>query len=474
MASINKDLKRLEREEQVRKHLIIIITTVVLVIAALITAVVIRVRVKKAEAVRAAEEAARAEEEARLAAEEAARLAAEEASRIHFPEDPSYTEKVTILSTGDNLIHESLYRDAETEDGYDFRPMYELVRDDIRAADVATVNMETPIADSIAAISGYPSFNTPHEAGDALIDAGFDVINQGNNHVLDMGVSGLYATLDYWDEEGIPYVGAYRDMDDLLTRRIVERNGVKVAFLSFVQTSMNNENVPENEGYEILTFFDESMMEDLIADARENADVVVAHVHWGVEDEDIITDQMNDMAQKMVDWGVDIIFGNHTHVLQELRVLQRAEDGAYCPVLFSGGNFLSGQQSRDHLISGLMTVTAARNPETGDTQIQKVAFRPIITHYEGDRENVKIYPVDEYTEELAAEHGVKLEDEPLTMDFINRTVEAHISSQFLKEGVPQKEQKETVSLTGEEAGEETGEEAEEAEAEEAASSEEES
>ena len=100
-------------------------------------------------------------------------------------------------------------------------------------------------------------------------------------------------------------------------------------------------------------------------------------------------------------------------------------------MIYSLGNFVSGQQKREQLLSGLMTVTCGKNPETGDTRVEGISFRPVVTHYEGDRENVTIYPVDEYNDDLCWENGVKTDDYPLTMDFLWDAVNKHISKQFL-------------------------------------------
>ncbi len=350
---------------------------------------------------------------------------------IHFVNDPSYSEKITILGTGDNLIHEALFLDAQTEDGgYDFTPMYARVKPYIQAADIATVNQETPLATAIGSASGYPHFNSPTEVGDALIDAGFDIFNLANNHVLDMGQDGLYATLDYWDSVGAPYFGAYRGSEDRSNIRIIEKNGIRVAFLGFV--NWTNVDPTEDANYQLVWIDDEYSVENFIRQAKEEADIVVVYAHWGEENENIITDQMSDMAQKMVNWGADVVFGDHTHVLQKITVLQRESDGALCAVQFCGGNFISGQKERAHLLSVLTTAEFGKNPETGKVALTGMTALPLVTHYIGDRTDVCIYPLDDYTEELAESNGVKqFENETMTLDYMWDLVHAEIPDQLL-------------------------------------------
>lgn len=345
---------------------------------------------------------------------------------------------VSILGTGDNLIHEQLYLNAAKEDGtYDFTPLYTKVRDQIRGADLATVNQESPIATSIYPPSGYPWFNTPEDIGTALIDAGFDVINEGNNHILDKGSAGAFATMDYWDSVGIPYVGIYRHDDDLFDIRIIEKNDCTVAFMSVVEFI----NEPFEAGTNLRTLWlnDEAKVEGLIRLAKSKADILVVHVHWGIENSFTTTAEMERMAQNMVDWGADVIYGNHPHVLQRLDILTRSSDNTLCPVIYSLGNFVSGQKSREQLVSGLLTVTFEKNLLTGRTKPSTMNFTPTVTHYEGDRRDVTIYPLDEYTEELAGRNGVAtFTGEPLTLDFINSIVEEQIPTPFLnKTGVIQ-------------------------------------
>jgi poly-gamma-glutamate synthesis protein (capsule biosynthesis protein) len=207
-------------------------------------------------------------------------------------------------------------------------------------------------------------------------------------------------------------------------------NGISVAFLGFV--NWTNTDPTEEAEYQLVWIDDEESVKTYIERAKEQADVVVVYAHWGEENENIITEQMSSMAQKMVNWGADIVYGDHTHVLQKITVLERESDGALCPVQFCGGNFLSGQKERAHLLSVLTTVEVGKNPETGEVAVTGMTALPLVTHYEGDRQNVVIYPLDDYTEELAEQNGVKqFENETMTLDYMWDLVHAEIPDQYL-------------------------------------------
>ncbi|MER2025379.1 MAG: CapA family protein, partial [Eubacteriales bacterium] len=335
---------------------------------------------------------------------------------------------ITILGTGDNLVHSAIYQNAMTGSGYDFTPYYEYLKEFISSADIATVNQESPIATSILPVSGYPEFNTPEEAGYALLDAGFDVINEGNNHIMDQGTEGALATLDFWDSLGVPYVGFYRNEEDRDTIRVVERKGIKVAFLGIVE--MLNYPLSDSNTCKVIWTKDEDRIRDLLTKASSMADVVVVHVHWGEENESEVEDHVTELAQKMVDWGADIIYGNHPHLLRDIEILTRESDGKKCPVAYSLGNFLNGQTNPWQVVSGLMTVTCVRNQVTGDVDPQYMSFLPVIMHYSGNRTNGRLYPICLYSSDMAASHGVARFGSSLSMSYIMNILEDKVPEEY--------------------------------------------
>ena len=78
---------------------------------------------------------------------------------------------------------------------YDYKPMIRFAKPWIEQADYAVVNLETTFAGG-PDYSGFPAFNTPDALGDALKDAGFDLVSTANNHCLDRGYDGMLRTLD--------------------------------------------------------------------------------------------------------------------------------------------------------------------------------------------------------------------------------------------------------------------------------------
>ncbi len=338
-------------------------------------------------------------------------------------------QSVTVLCGGDNLIHEPIYQRAQTDNGYDFDYLYQNVKSFIESADIATINQEAPLATDLEDPSGYPHFNTPKEVGQDLVDAGFDVINIGNNHMYDIGSQGALVTEQFFQNRGIPVVGFYRSDEDFHNIRIIEKNGIKIAFLSFVEMTNLDPDDPDL-GY-CVSMEDRSLVKEQIKEAREQADIVVAHAHWGEEGTTELTDGQVEMAHLMVDWGVDIIFGNHPHVIQSLVTITREEDSQLCPVIYSMGNFVSAQTHRNQIVSAMLAVKITRDAN-GIARPSAMGVMPVITHFtQDDRMDIVLYPLATYSEELAEAHYVNGSDGDFSLDYIYGLLNESIPDRYL-------------------------------------------
>ncbi|MDE7289760.1 MAG: CapA family protein [Oscillospiraceae bacterium] len=325
---------------------------------------------------------------------------------------PEYST-VSFAAVGDNLIHSSIYKQANTRaggNGYDFTYAYENIVRIIRSADVAVINQETLICNDVFEPSTYPLFNSPSALGDHMLDIGFDVFTIANNHTLDKGTDGLSACLDYWDGKDAVVCGAYRNAEDRDNIRTAEFEGITFSFLSYTE-SLNGLYLPQGSPLIIGDSNDVDTMISEIKKAKEISDVCIVALHWGVENSDIISDWQRNVAQQLSDAGADIIIGNHPHVLRDIEEIER-EDGTVTLCAYSLGNFISAQSVGQNLIGGILEFDVSLRMDENATEADKpiignIKLIPIVTHYEGNYKNVRIYPLSEYTRELAESHGVK-------------------------------------------------------------------
>lgn len=305
----------------------------------------------------------------------------------------SFTGKVTLGAIGDILIHDTVYQDAYKDSGYDFKPMLSNVKGLLTEPDLLLANQETILGGVSLGLSGYPMFNSPIEVGDALIDAGIDIVSNANNHTLDKSEKGVLNSIGYMETAGLPYVGSFKDPEDQKTLRVLHKNGISVAFLSYTYGT-NGIPVPFGKGH-LVNLIDRELMKAEIQRANEQSDIVAMSIHWGNEYQRFPTEDQKSLAQFLVNEGVDIIFGHHPHVLQPMEWLS-AEDGRNALVVYSLGNFLSGQMWDYKDIGGMATVEITKHitPEGTTLSLANPAFIP--TFVSSSRQsNYRVVPLKE-------------------------------------------------------------------------------
>ncbi|WP_226641804.1 CapA family protein [Mesobacillus subterraneus] len=305
----------------------------------------------------------------------------------------SFVETVKIGAIGDILIHDTVYEDAFLSPGYDFKPMLSHVREYLLQPDLLLANQETLLGGEEIGLSSYPMFNSPVEVGDALIDAGVDIVSNANNHSLDRSEKGVLASLSNMEASGLPYVGSFKDDADKQELRILNKNGVSVSYLSYTYGT-NGIPVPIGKDH-LVNLIDREAMKAEIHRARTESDIIVMSIHWGNEYQRFPTIDQKELAQFLVDEGIDIIFGHHPHVLQPMEWLTAA-DGRKAFVVYSLGNFLSGQMWDYKDIGGLATieVTKTITPEGDKIVLQNPEFLP--TFVSSSRQsNYRVVPLEE-------------------------------------------------------------------------------
>jgi len=285
------------------------------------------------------------------------------------PHHYSKTIKVstTIGAIGDLLIHDWIYEDAKTENGYDFKPILQHMKPYLLEPDLLLANQETVLGGVEIGLSSYPSFNSPTEVGDALIDSGVDIVSTANNHTLDRGEKAIQNAINYYNRVGLPYVGHFANEHDKNTIRVLNSNGISFAFLAYTYGT-NGIPVPEGKEY-LVNLIDVEAMKKEIARAKEVADVIVMSMHWGNEYQRLPSDEQKYLATVLAESGADIIFGHHPHVLQPMDWIETT-DGRKVFVVYSLGNFLSGQMWDYKDIGGLATIEVTKTTNENGTKIQ--------------------------------------------------------------------------------------------------------
>lgn len=225
----------------------------------------------------------------------------------------------SVVATGDVLIHPALTEQAEADggDSRDFAPLFAGIKPVIEAADLAICHMEVPIADEDGPFQGYPLFYAPPEVATAVAATGYDTCSTASNHTFDHEADGVRTTLDALDAAKIGHTGSARTEEEANTPLVREVNGVKVGQVSFTFGFNKGTEAPAPWMSNELTV--SGVLDAARAARAAGAEVVIASLHWGIEDQHEATDSQRDAAREILaDPAVDLIVGHHAHVVQPI------------------------------------------------------------------------------------------------------------------------------------------------------------
>lgn len=286
----------------------------------------------------------------------------------------------TMTAIGDTLCHNTQYWDAynSSTKQYDFSYVYDDIKDYTSNADITIGSLETTFAGEDMGYSNYPVFNSPDSLATGLKDIGVDVISLAGNHALDYGYSGICRTIDVLDNAGISHLGTYKSAEDQNKILIKDVKGVKIAFINYTYGT-NGIPVPSDKPY-CLNLIDKDLISKQIKQAKEqNVDMIVACMHWGTEYKTSANDEQKELADFLFKSGVDIILGNHPHVLEPMeKKTITLDDGSTKDVfvVYALGNFTADQRAEITRDSAILNLDITKDSD-GKILINKVSYVPI-------------------------------------------------------------------------------------------------
>lgn len=311
----------------------------------------------------------------------------------------------TFAGVGDNLIHQAIFSQYEMGDiDYDFKEDYALMKPYIEAADLSFINQETICAGEEFGLSHYPQFNGPTQILDAVADTGFDWLAASSNHSLDKGSDALLAELNYLHENypDISVTGAYRSEEESNQYIVREVNGIKVGLLGYTY-GLNGIPLPEDMPWLVELINEDQIQKDMEA-LSKISDVQIVSMHWGTEYHTEIEADQQALAQKMNEWGVEVIIGTHPHVIKPAEIIQGEKQDTLC--YYSLGNFLSAQDTNEGMVGGMASFTLQYDFDTQETSFKDVKFTPTVMYYDPAFTTFKVMTIHDYNDDYIPTHYV--------------------------------------------------------------------
>lgn len=342
-------------------------------------------------------------------------------TEIEETEQEASVKKITLMMLGDNLLHPSVVRTGYMEDGSrNYSHLFAPIKEHLDYADIKMINQETIFGGNDREFTGFPYFNSPTEVGDAIAEAGFNVVLHASNHTADQQISGLLHCVDFWKQyPEILVTGMYENVDEENQDiGLLEIEGVTFAVLNYTY-GPNFPSIDSSiQGHlGMLCDWDEStgnidfttIHPDVLADietAEQLADVVIVCPHWGAEYITTPTSYQKEFAVQMTEAGADLIIGTHPHVIQPVEWIE-SENGNRALCYYSLGNYISGQDKAESMLEAMAWVTFLVEDEDVVILEEETGAIPMVCHYQAGPRNHQVYFLDDYNADLAAAHGIK-------------------------------------------------------------------
>jgi poly-gamma-glutamate capsule biosynthesis protein CapA/YwtB (metallophosphatase superfamily) len=291
----------------------------------------------------------------------------------------------TLVATGDVLLHERLWRQAEqdaSDTAMDFAPQLANVVPVVSGADLAICHLETPLAPANGPFTGYPIFSGPPQVVPALVTAGYDACTTASNHTFDKGADGVTRTLDALDAAGLAHAGSARTPQEADATTILdvttEQGPVRLALLSYTY-GFNGIPYPDGETWRADEIDEATILADAATARTRGAEVVVVALHWGTEYDQEPNEQQRDLAPRLIaSPDVDLLLGHHAHVVQPVENV----GGEW--VVYGMGNLMANHaEPEGPKAEGLLTrFTFTEDLATGTFSAPVAEYLPLYQTYE--------------------------------------------------------------------------------------------
>jgi poly-gamma-glutamate synthesis protein (capsule biosynthesis protein) len=300
-------------------------------------------------------------------------------------DEPFVPRKITMVMSGDVLLHSGLWDTAEIDaqrtgrGDMDFRPLLADMKPVIAGADLAICHMETPLAPKGGPYESYPIFAAPPAIVPALKWLGYDACTTASNHSVDQGWDGIVRTLHRFHGHGIETAGTAETRADSKKALMIDVDGVEVALISATYGT-NGLPIPAEEPWSV-PLIKPKKIERMAARAKaDGADIVLVGLHWGLEYYHPPTEDQIDVAEELTSSpDIDFVYGEHAHVVQPYDRM----NGKW--VVYGLGNQVAQQ---DTAVEGVYDGNTCRvtfeERRDGSFKVAKLEYIPtMITHFDG-------------------------------------------------------------------------------------------
>ena len=278
---------------------------------------------------------------------------------------------IKMSAVGDILCSNQMLEDAYNENTkiYDFTQMFSNVSGFINDADIVMGTMETGIIEG-----EYNDKIAPIEFAKAVKNSGVNLVTISHNHSLDNGVNGLKETRENLEKLDFDVVGDKIENANAVC--IKEVKNTKIAFLTYT-CFMDNQLAKSEEELNCVNMYSEEQVKSDIEYAKENeAEYICVMIHWGDAISSTVSDEQRNIADFLVENGVNLIIGAHPSVVQPMEVRQNS-DGDNVFIAYSIGTYISTLSAEEARTELVLNIELRKSGKDGKVYLNKVDYTPI-------------------------------------------------------------------------------------------------
>ena len=298
-----------------------------------------------------------------------------------------YQDPITIhiKAAGDLNVTNATVSAGLSATGYDYTRTFMDVASILSDADLTVMNFEGNVCGEPY---GSETTSAPKEMLVGLRNAGVDLLQTANSRSVQNGFIGLTSTLNAIRDAGLEPLGSYATPEEFQKAKgytICDVQGVKVAFVAFTKGFLGMGLPAGSESCVNLLYEDYATNYDIIDKSRINSilksiaaeepDITIAMLHWGSENNDVVSPTQKSIVSLMMKGGVDVILGTHSHTLQHID---------YDPlkgtlVAYSLGDFFGDGVDGGTNYSIILDLEITKDPVAGTTKVTNYSYTPIYT-----------------------------------------------------------------------------------------------
>lgn len=293
-----------------------------------------------------------------------------------------------ISAVGDILCSNDMLEDAYDKESktYDFSHMFNNIINFVNKSDIVIGTMETGITNS----NKYDEKNAPLEFAKAVRDSGVNLVTISHNHSLDNGVEGLQETRENLEKLDFDVVGQKQEDNCIIIKEIKQS---KIAFLTYTCFLDNEEKLKKDEIQSVNIYSKKQAKSDIEYAKKQGAQYICVMIHWGDAISEVVNSEQKEIADYLVENGVNLIIGSHPSVVQPMEIKQNKE-GENVFVAYSIGTYISTLSAKEARTELVLNIELRKSGKDGKIYLNKVDYTPIYMLDNGDKANNRFELMD--------------------------------------------------------------------------------